>query len=194
MCPNHISFLDSVMVPLVLPRRISYVGKAEYLDSWKTKYLFPALGMIPIERSGGSASQRALDTAAKVLDRGELFGIYPRARAPVTASCTRATRARPASPCAPVRRSCPSASSAPTRSSRPTRRSPACSRCVVRFARPIDVGRFRERTDDPLVLRQITDEVMYEIRSMTGQEYVDEYATKQAEALPAETAVVRASA
>ncbi len=60
-----------------LPRRITYVGKAEYLDDWKTKHLFPALGMIPIDRSGGDASQRALNAAARVLEAGEYFGIYP---------------------------------------------------------------------------------------------------------------------
>jgi 1-acyl-sn-glycerol-3-phosphate acyltransferase len=59
------------------PASITYVGKAEYLDDWKTRKLFPAMGMIPIDRSGGSASERALNTAARVLERGELFGIYP---------------------------------------------------------------------------------------------------------------------
>ena len=52
MCPNHTSVLDSFFLPLALPRRITYVGKAEYMDDWKTKYLFPALGMIPIDRVG----------------------------------------------------------------------------------------------------------------------------------------------
>ena len=54
-----------------------FVGKAEYMDDWKTKHLFPALGMIPIDRGGGSASERALNTAARVLEAGEFFGIYP---------------------------------------------------------------------------------------------------------------------
>jgi 1-acyl-sn-glycerol-3-phosphate acyltransferase len=63
LCPNHISFLDSAFLMLTLPRNISFVGKAEYLDSWKTRYLFPAMGMIPIDRSGGSKSQAALDAA-----------------------------------------------------------------------------------------------------------------------------------
>src|ERR671912_1217316 len=77
LCPNHISFIDSVFLMLTLPRPISFVGKAEYMDDWKTKYLFPALGMIPIDRSGGNASQAALDAATQILERGELFGIYP---------------------------------------------------------------------------------------------------------------------
>ena len=77
ICANHTSVLDSFFLPAVLPRRITYVGKAEYMDDWKTKYLFPALGMIPIDRSGGNASERALAAAQGILEQGELFGIYP---------------------------------------------------------------------------------------------------------------------
>ena len=77
LAPNHLSVIDHFVLAASLPRRITYVGKAEYMDDWKTKYIFPALGMIPIDRGGGSASQRALDAAARVLDDGELFGIYP---------------------------------------------------------------------------------------------------------------------
>ena len=77
IAPNHISVLDSFFVPAVLPRRITYVGKAEYMDSWKTRYIFPAIGMVPIDRSGGNAASAALDTAAGILGQGELFGIYP---------------------------------------------------------------------------------------------------------------------
>ncbi len=77
LCPNHISFLDSAFLMLTMPRNIRSVGKAEHMDSWKTKYVFPALGMIPIDRSGGEKSASALDTAAGVLNRGELFGIFP---------------------------------------------------------------------------------------------------------------------
>ncbi len=77
ICPNHTSVIDSFLLPSVLPRRITFVGKAEYLDDWKTRHLFPALGMIPIDRKGGDAAKRALDAAAGILGRGELFGIYP---------------------------------------------------------------------------------------------------------------------
>src|SRR3954452_15244468 len=77
LCPNHISFLDSAFLMLTVGRRISFVGKSEYMDSWKTKYLFPAMGMIPIDRAGGEKSQAALDAAESVLRRGELFGIFP---------------------------------------------------------------------------------------------------------------------
>jgi 1-acyl-sn-glycerol-3-phosphate acyltransferase len=77
LTPNHTSVIDSFFLPCVLPRRITYVGKAEYLDDWKTRYLFPALGMIPIDRTGGDAAEAALSAAESVLRRGELFGIYP---------------------------------------------------------------------------------------------------------------------
>ncbi|MGZ6993199.1 MAG: lysophospholipid acyltransferase family protein, partial [Ilumatobacteraceae bacterium] len=62
LCPNHVSFLDSAFLMLHVNRNISFVGKAEYMDSWKTKYLFPLMGMIPIDRGGGDKSQAALDT------------------------------------------------------------------------------------------------------------------------------------
>ena len=181
-CPNHISFFDSLVLPCVLPRRISYVGKAEYMDSWKTKHVFPAIGMIPIDRGGGSASQRALDTAARVLERGEFFGIYPegtrsrdgrlhrghtgparlalRTGAPIIPVGLRGTdRIQPADAALP----------SPFRS------------CQVNIGAPIDVSRYRDRVDDRLVLRQLIDEVMYEIRKLSGQEYVDVYANKRAE-------------
>ena len=77
LAANHQSFCDSFFLPLVLRRRVTYVAKAEYFDSWKTAWFFRAAGQIPMNRSGGDASQRALDTATAVLDRGGLLGIYP---------------------------------------------------------------------------------------------------------------------
>ena len=77
LCPNHVSFLDSAFLMMTVPRRISFVGKAEYMDSWKTKFLFPAMGMIPIDRSGGRSSDAALNAATDALARGDLFGIFP---------------------------------------------------------------------------------------------------------------------
>ena len=92
LCPNHTSVLDSFFVPALLPRRVTYVGKAEYMDDWKTRRLFPALGMIPIDRSGGDAAERALSTAQRLLEQGELFGIYPEGTRSRTASLLRKDR------------------------------------------------------------------------------------------------------
>ena len=191
-CPNHSSVIDSFLLPAVLPRRITFVGKAEYMDSWKTKYLFPALGMIPIERSGGNAAERALNTAARVIESGEFFGIYPegtRARdGKLHRGHTGPARLalRTGAPIIPV-------GMIGTRDIQPpdAKVPRPFKRAEVRFGRPIDVGRYTDRADDRMVLRQIIDEVMYEIRELTGQEYVDEYASKKAEGIPAaETAHV----
>ncbi len=190
LAPNHVSFLDSAFLMLTLPRRITFVGKAEYMDSWKTKHLFPAMGMIPIDRTGGEASEAALSAAHGVLERGELFGIFPegtRSRDGVlhkghTGVARLALRA--GCPIYPV-------------GIRGTREIQPPDALVprpfmaaqIRIGRPIKVARYLDRASDRLVLRSITDEVMFEIRELSGQEYVDAYATKASENLP--TAVAR---
>jgi len=191
IAPNHTSVLDSFFVPLVLRRRITYVGKAEYLDDWKTKILFPAMGMIPIDRAGGDASTRALDAAAGLLESGELFGIYPEGTRSRSGDLHRGHTGvarlalRTNTPIIPVgiigsREVQP-----------PDARFPRPFRdVVVRFGEPIDACRYADRVNDPLVLRQITDELMYEIRNLSGQSYIDSYATKKHEAIPSEPAHV----
>jgi 1-acyl-sn-glycerol-3-phosphate acyltransferase len=191
MCPNHTSVIDSFFLPAALPRRITFVGKAEYMDSWKTRHLFPALGMIPIDRGGGSATERALDTAAGVLERGELFGIYPegtRARdGKLHKGHTGPARLalRTGTPIVPV-------GIVGTRAIQPpeARFPKPFRRAEIRFGRPIRVEKYQGREDDHIVFRQIIDEVMYEIRELSGQEYVDTYATKKAETIPTDVAQV----
>ena len=180
---NHASVIDSFFLPLVLPRRITFVGKAEYLDSWKTRRLFPALGMIPIDRSGGDAAERALEAAAGLLEAGELFGIYPegtRARDGLLhKGYTGAARlaCSTGAPIVPVgilgTRSIQPPDAALPRPFRPAE---------IRFGRPIDPQRYPGRGGRKLRYRQITDELMYEIRALTDQDYVDDYATKRAPA------------
>ncbi len=179
LAPNHNSVIDSFFLPCVLSRRVSYVGKAEYLDDWKTRKLFPALGMIPIDRSGGDASARALDTAAGVLEAGQLFGIYPegtRSRDGLLhKGHTGAARlsVRTGAPIVPV-------GILGTRAIQPPdAKFPKPFRPVeIRFGRPIHPADSDSVTDTRLRFRQITDEVMFEIRALTGQDYVNEYATK----------------
>ncbi len=77
LAPNHVAFLDSVFLPLVVRRRVTFVAKAEYFDSWKTAWFFRACGQIPMRREGGSASERALAAARDVLECGGVLGIYP---------------------------------------------------------------------------------------------------------------------
>src|SRR5216110_518227 len=77
LASNHVSFCDSIFLPMVLRRRITFVAKAEYFDDPKTAWFFRSVGQIPIRREGGSASAGALAAATDVLRSGELFGIYP---------------------------------------------------------------------------------------------------------------------
>jgi 1-acyl-sn-glycerol-3-phosphate acyltransferase len=191
LCPNHVSFLDSAFLMLNVPRNISFVGKAEYMDSWKTKHLFPMMGMIPIDRGGGDKSQAALDTAEAVLRRGELFGIFPegtRSRDGVLHK-GRTGAARLA-----LKVGCPiyPVGVIGTREIQPPdAKLPKLRReCTIKIGRPIKVERYLHRADDHLLLRQITDELMYEIRELTGQEYRNVYAGKTAETEPTVVAKV----
>jgi len=179
LASNHLSFSDSIFLPLVLRRRITFVAKAEYFEQRKTAWFFRAVGQIPIKRGGGSASQRALDSAMEVLEDGGLFGIYPegtrspdgklykghtgvarlalKSGAPVIAVAMVGTRE--AQPIGQVK---------------PNFFSPI----GVKFSKPMYFDKYKDRADDPRILRQITDEIMFELRSLSGQEYVDRYAKR----------------
>jgi 1-acyl-sn-glycerol-3-phosphate acyltransferase len=185
LCPNHVSFLDSAFLMLQVPRNISFVGKAEYMDSWKTKFLFPAMGMIPIDRTGGDKSQAALDTAERVLRRGELFGIFPEG--------TRSRdgylyKGRTGAARLALKVGCPlfPVGVVGTREIQPpdAKMPHIRKHCTITIGRPINVERYHGRADDHRLLRQITDELMFEIRELTGQEYRNVYAGKTAETEP----------
>lgn len=183
IAPNHISVLDSFFVPAVLRRRITYVGKAEYMDDWKTKYVFPAIGMIPIDRAGGDSSTKALDAATRVLEAGELFGIYPEGTRSRDARYLHKGHTgiarlalRTGAPIVPVGIIGSDAIQPPD-----AKMPKVFRRVHLRFGRPITVDRYADRNDDHLLCRQITDEVMYEIRNLSGQEYVNRYATRSVE-------------
>jgi len=177
LCPNHISFLDSAFLMLTLPRNISFVGKAEYMDSWKTKYLFPAMGMIPIDRSGGAKSTEALDAAEAVLRRGELFGVFPegtRSRDGVLHK-GRTGAARLAMqlgcPIYPVGITGTDAIQPPDAKMPHLR-----GTCAIHIGRPVRPERHAGRGPEHVAWRSMIDEVMYEIRELTGQDYKDTYA------------------
>jgi 1-acyl-sn-glycerol-3-phosphate acyltransferase len=191
LCPNHVSFLDSAFLMLQVPRNISFVGKAEYMDSWKTKFLFPLMGMIPIDRRGGGKSQEALDTAEAVLRRGELFGIFPegtRSRDGVL------HKGRTGAVRLAMKVGCPifPVGVIGTREIQPPDAKVPKMRgeCTIKIGRPINVERYRNRHDVHLVLRQITDELMYEIRDLTGQEYSNVYAGRTSDTEPSVVAQV----
>ncbi|MGH9132680.1 MAG: lysophospholipid acyltransferase family protein [Ilumatobacteraceae bacterium] len=190
LCPNHISFLDSAFLMMTMPRNISFVGKAEYMDSWKTKVLFPAMGMIPIDRSGGAKSLVALEAAEAVLQRGEFFGIFPEG--------TRSRdgflyRGRTGAARLAMKIDCPIYPVGIIGTDRiqpPDAKLPKPFRaCTIKIGRPITPARYRDRPAR-IVYRSMMDEVMFEIRELTGQVYRDVYAGQQPESEPVVQATV----
>lgn len=181
ICPNHLSVIDSFVVPAVLPRSIMYVGKSEYLDDWKTAKLFPKLGMIPIDRRGGDHAKAALDVARNVLGTGGLFGIYPegtRSRSGrLHKGHTGAARLaiETGSPIIPV------GLVGTLNIQPPDQPVPNFFRkATIRFGKPIDVSRYQNRVGDRVVYRELIDEVMFEIGKLSGQSYDDSYAGSSA--------------
>lgn len=179
LCPNHISFLDSAFLMLTLPRNISFVGKAEYMDSWKTKFLFPLMGMIPIDRSGGEKSQAALEAAESVLRRGELFGIFPEGTRSrdgcLYKGRTGAARLATKLGC-PI---FPVGIVGTDRIQPPDAKAPKVLKsCSITIGREISPHRYAQSGEPHRSWRSMIDEVMFEIREMTGQVYKNVYAGK----------------
>ncbi|MBO0985379.1 1-acyl-sn-glycerol-3-phosphate acyltransferase, partial [Rathayibacter sp. SD072] len=182
LASNHLSFIDSVFLPLVIDRNMVFLAKSDYftgkgLKGWATKMFFTATGMLPIDRSGGKASEASLNTGLRVLARGEALGIYPEGtRSPDgrmyrgrTGVARMVLEARvPVIPVAMV----DTARIMPIGS-----RLPKLGRIGIVFGEPLDFSRFEGMEGDRFILRSITDEIMYELLALSGQEYLDVYAT-----------------
>jgi len=184
LASNHLSFSDHFFAPLPLPRKVIFLAKSEYftgrgLKGVLSRAFFSGVGQIPVDRSGGEASQRALRTGLRVLAQGDLLGIYPEGtRTPdgrlyrgKTGVARLALEARvPVVPTAMIGgfEFQPPGKIAPTLRIRPG----------VRFGKPLDFSRYYGLHEDRIILRAVTDEIMYEIMRLSGQEYVDEYAQR----------------
>ncbi|WP_030544778.1 1-acyl-sn-glycerol-3-phosphate acyltransferase [Streptomyces albus] len=180
---NHLSFSDHFLMPAILPRRITFLAKAEYftgpgLKGRLTAAFFRSVGQIPVDRSGGKAGQAAITEGLKVLRSGELLGIYPegtrshdgrlyKGRVGVAVMALRA--GVPVVPCA---------MQGTFEIQPPGRRLPRPGRVTIRFGEPMDFSRFAGMDGERAVLRAVTDEIMYEIMKLSGQEYVDRYANE----------------
>src|SRR6266851_5288614 len=182
LASNHLSFSDHFFAPLPLPRKVVFLAKSEYftgrgIKGLFSKAFFSGVGQIPVDRSGGEASERALATGLRVLANGQLLGIYPEGtRTPdgrlfrgKTGVARLALEARaPVIPCAMI---------GGFEFQPPGRITPRLRvRPGVRFGKPLDFSRYYGMENDKLVLRAVTDEIIYEIMELSGQEYVDEYA------------------
>jgi 1-acyl-sn-glycerol-3-phosphate acyltransferase len=194
---NHLSFSDHFFGPLLLPRQVFYLGKAEYFTGRGVKGLiskafFRGVGTIPLDRSGGDAAERALATGLRVLAAGKLLGIYPEGtRTPdgrlyrgKTGVARLALESHaPVIPCAMVNtfQLQPPGTIIPKLRFRPG----------VRYGKPLDFSRYYGLEGDRMVQRAVTDEIMYELMEMADQEYVDMYA---ADAKAAARAAAKAKA
>lgn len=175
---NHLSFIDSIVLPVNIPRPVYFLGKSDYWDSWRTRWFFEGTGMIPVHRGGGERGEDSIRAGVEVLTNGDLLGIYPEGtRSPdgrlyrgKTGPVRIALEAQvPVIPCAVHG----TAEAMPPGASYPHRGS-----VTVRYGRPLDLSDQRDGRNDPVVLRSVTDDLMREIRLLSGQEYVDEYAAR----------------
>ncbi|MET8820421.1 lysophospholipid acyltransferase family protein [Streptomyces rochei] len=184
LASNHLSFSDSFFLPAVLDRKVTFIAKAEYFNTPGVKgrltaAFFKGVGQLPVDRSGArGAGEAAIKSGIEVLERGELFGIYPEGtRSPDG----RLYRGKPGGLArvalatgAPV---IPVAMIDTEKIQPPGKVMPKLMRPGIRIGEPLDFTRYQGMEHDRFVLRAVTDEVMYEIMKLSGQEYVDMYAT-----------------
>lgn len=184
---NHLSVADSFIVPLVVPRPVAFLAKAEYfqgrgLKNRLTANVFGALGAIPVERGRGRAAKEALSAAENVLAEGGAFGIHPEGtRSPdgrLYRGRTGVARLalRSGAPVVPV------ALSGTDRLLPKGAKFPRLTRVAVRFGEPLEFSRYSGMEGSLPVLRSITDEIMYAISELSEQEYVDRYQSPSAAA------------
>ncbi|MGV2984105.1 lysophospholipid acyltransferase family protein [Microbacterium sp. AGC85] len=189
LASNHLSVSDSVFLPLLIDRPMSFLAKSDYftgrgLKGWATKYFMKATGQIPIDRSGGKASEASLNTGLQVLGRGDLLGIYPEGtRSPDgklyrgrTGIARMALEAKvPVIPVVMV----------DTDSAMPIGRTvPRIVRVGIVIGEPLDFSRFEGMENDRYILRSVTDEIMVALQRLGEQQYDDVYASSVKDRLP----------
>ncbi|MFD9717991.1 lysophospholipid acyltransferase family protein [Streptomyces sp. NPDC059076] len=194
---NHLSFSDHFLMPAILKRRITFLAKAEYftgpgLKGRLTAAFFRSAGQIPVDRSGKEAGQAAIREGLGVLAKDELLGIYPEGtrshdgrlyKGKVGVAVMALTAGVPVIPCAMV---------GTFEIQPPGQVLPKIKRVTVRFGEPLDFSRYTGLENQKAVIRAITDEIMYAILELSGQEYVDRYAAEvKAEAEQAKKAARR---
>jgi 1-acyl-sn-glycerol-3-phosphate acyltransferase len=177
---NHLSFSDSIFMPLVVPRKVTFLAKSEYFTSPGPKGLlkkltFIALGQVPVDRSGGRRSEAAISTGLQVLSEGKCLGIYPEGtRSPdgrLYKGRTGIARLaiESGAPIIPV-------AMFNTEKIQPTGKViPNIQRVGMTFGEPMY---FDGDSTDLAYLRVVTDQIMNRIQELSGQVYVDEYAAK----------------
>jgi 1-acyl-sn-glycerol-3-phosphate acyltransferase len=181
---NHLSFLDSFFIPLVVPwRKVTYLAKADYFKTWKTSWFFKGAGQISCEREGGKKSEQSLNIALDVLKSGNLLGSYPEGtRSPdgkLYKGRTGVARLALAAGVPVIPTGLVGTEAVmPKEAKIPKLRGQI--QVGVRFGKPLDFSRYAGQERDRFVLRSVTDEIVNEIMQLSGQEYVNEYASRTA--------------
>ncbi|MGE2817378.1 lysophospholipid acyltransferase family protein [Mycobacterium heidelbergense] len=181
LASNHLAVMDSFFLPLVVRRRITFLAKSEYftgtgLKGWLSRWFFTAVGQVPIDRSSADAAQAALNTAEHVLSQGKLLGMYPEGtRSPdgrLYKGKTGLARLalQTGVPVIPV------AMIGTNVVNPPGTTMLRFGKVTVRFGKPMDFSRFEGLAGNRFIERAVTDEVIYELMGLSGQEYVDIYA------------------
>jgi 1-acyl-sn-glycerol-3-phosphate acyltransferase len=185
LAANHQSFLDDLLLPLVVPgRKVVFLAKADYFDKWYLRWFFKGANVIPVRRESRSAAEAALQTGVRALREGNLIGIFPEGtRSPdgrlyrgKTGVARMALEAQ-----VPV---IPVAITGTFEALPYDRKLPRAGKVEIEFGKPLDFKRHYGTPADRFVLRSVTDEIMYEIMLMSGQEYVDDYGSKAKESVP----------
>jgi 1-acyl-sn-glycerol-3-phosphate acyltransferase len=179
LASNHVSFMDSLFIPLALKRRVVYLGKSDYFDSAKTRWFFKLVSVIPVKRDGGTSGEAAIRAGGRELEKGVVVGIYPEGtRSPdgrLYRGKTGVARMALLAGCPVV----PVGVFGTRELQPPEKKMPKLSgRVQVVFGKPLSFERFTGQDRVRFVLRSATDEILYEIMLITGQEYVDEYASR----------------
>ena len=186
LASNHLSFSDSLILPLVVPRSIVFLAKSDYftgkgLKGWFSRTFFTAVGQVPVDRSGGRASEAAIRTGERVLSEGKLLGIYPEGtRSPngilfrgKTGVARMVLGARvPVLPVAMINT---------FEIQPPGKLRPKLLRVGVRIGQPLTFARFDGMEEDRDALRVVTNEIMLRLQELSGQQYMDIYATRAKE-------------
>lgn len=189
LASNHLSFVDSVFLPICIDRDMVFLAKSEYfttkgIKGWATKWFMKGTGMLPIDRSGGKASEASLNTGLRVLAEGRVLGIYPEGTRSPDGKLYRGRTgiARmvlesgvPVVPVAMI----DTEKVMPIGSKWPKLRRPG-----IIIGKPLDFSRFQGMEGDRFILRAVTDEIIYELAGLSGQEYEDVYASSVREKRP----------
>ncbi len=193
LASNHLSFSDSIFMPLMVPRPVVFLAKSEYftgkgIKGKLTAAFFRLTNQLPMDRSGGAASANSLESGRQILRNGGLLGIYPEGtrspdgklyRGKVGVAKLVLSAGVPVIPVAMIG----------TDKVQPIgRRIPNIRRIGVIFGEPLDFSRYQGLGNDRFVQRSVTDEIMYELMRLSGQEYVDAYASTVKEKLAAKKA------